>query len=184
MDIPDYQQLTEALERLNALKDAAEAQGIICGMLCAHAPDPGRWMMEVLPDADTANDRVKELHELLGAVYMDLEQKLGSSEFSFNIVLPDDDEPVKVRTVALGQWCLGLLLGLGMAGMKDTSVLSADAREVLNDVVSLSRAGQYDADDSEENEKAFMQLVEFARVAAQLLYEELRPDAESPAERG
>ena len=87
-------------------------------------------------------------------------------------MLPDDDEPLESRVEALGTWCQGFVYGLSLGGMKEDTGLPDDSKELIKDILEISRAG-YVADDEaeagldasmdgegEEDEVAFMEVCE------------------------
>ena len=100
-------------------------------------------------------------------------ESLDASECTFDLMLPDDEEPLVQRTAALGSWCHGFLAGLGLAGVGDHhKSLSGDAREFLDDVQEMSRI-ESDPDEDDEAEAAYAELVEYLRVGVLLLREEI-----------
>ena len=52
---------------------------------------------------------------------------------------------------------------------------AGDVGEIVRDFTEISRATGDDADADESNEQAYAELVEFIRVAAQVVFEELLP---------
>ena len=59
-------------------------------------------------------------------------------EFGFVLWLPDDEESLEERTIALAQWCSGFLAGLASGGQLDA--LSEEAKEAIEDLQQI--AGQ------------------------------------------
>jgi uncharacterized protein YgfB (UPF0149 family) len=92
----------------------------------------------------------------------------------FVLLLPEDAEPLPVRTAALAEWCQGFLYGLGAGGIPDASRPAGRCR---GDRARLRRdhacRGGSGAGRAEANESAYGELVEFVRVGVQLLFEEL-----------
>jgi len=76
------------------------------------------------------------------------------------------------RVVAL---TAGFLYGLGTGQISDLDALNGDVGEIVRDFTEISRATGDDADEDESNEQAYAELVEFIRVAAQVVFEELLP---------
>jgi uncharacterized protein YgfB (UPF0149 family) len=98
----------------------------------------------------------------------------------FEPLLPDDGAALDARTVALAQWCQGFLYGLGGGAIRDINALPGQVGEIVRDLAEITRAGA-DADDNEEaNESAYVELVEFVRIAVQLVFEELSPLRDRP----
>ena len=91
-------------------------------------------------------------------------------------MLPDDDDDVSVRTIALAHWSEGFLHGLVSAKHSDALKERLGAEplsDIIRDMLQLTRAGLDSSADDEDNESAYAELVEYLRVAAQLCYEEL-----------
>jgi uncharacterized protein YgfB (UPF0149 family) len=85
------------------------------------------------------------------------------------------NQPLNGRANALALWCTGFLYGLGTGHISDLEALNGDVGEIVRDFTEISRASGDDADADESNEQAYAELVEFIRVAAQVVFEELLP---------
>ena len=88
----------------------------------------------------------------------------------------------------LSQWCEGFLHGLVSDANNDETrkrLAEEPLSDIIRDLVELTRAVADDDEDSEENAAAMTEIVEYLRVAAQLVYEELaelrEPTADSAA---
>jgi uncharacterized protein YgfB (UPF0149 family) len=103
-------------------------------------------------------------------------QQLDDEEFGFSLWLPDDEEPLEERIIALGRWCSGFLAGLVCGGPLDT--LSEEAREAIEDLQQIAKAEmtaqESSGDDCEEDENAFVEIVEYVRVVALMMHEDFR----------
>jgi hypothetical protein len=97
----------------------------------------------------------------------------------FEPLLPDDEQPLNGRANALALWCTGFLYGLGTGQISDLEALNGDVGEIVRDFTEISRATGDDADADESNEQAYAELVEFIRVAAQVVFEELAAFAQT-----
>jgi uncharacterized protein YgfB (UPF0149 family) len=167
---PDYTRVQQLLAQERALADAAEAHGTLAGCLCgASGYRFEDWLREILPDGKASPAAGKELREL----YEGTAAALLQPDMELMLMLPSDEEPLPVRTIALAEWCQGFLYGLGAGGIPDPTRLEGDAGEVVRDLAEISRADVGAEEDEESNENAYGQLVEFVRVGVQLLFEEL-----------
>jgi uncharacterized protein YgfB (UPF0149 family) len=90
-------------------------------------------------------------------------------------VLPDDEQPLNGGASALALWCTGFLYGLGAGQISDLEALNGEVGEIVRDFTEISRATGDDSEADESNEQAYAELVEFIRVAAQVVFEELLP---------
>jgi uncharacterized protein YgfB (UPF0149 family) len=102
-------------------------------------------------------------------------RSLGGVDAGFQPLLPDDDIPLAERAEALSSWCQGFLYGLGSGTTADPSRVSTEAAEIIRDFTEITHVGVDAGDETEENEVAFAEVVEFVRVGVQLLFTELAP---------
>jgi uncharacterized protein len=167
-----FNDLQQALSQSRALTDAAEAHGTLVGSLCATRCSLKDWLAEILPEGRADAYAAASLR----AIFDSTCGALGEGNLEFQPLLPDDDVPIAARTSALGEWCQGFLYGLGIgAEIPEVATLKGDAAEVLRDMTEITRVDVDPSDDSESNEAAYAELVEFVRVGVQLLYVHLQP---------
>jgi uncharacterized protein YgfB (UPF0149 family) len=115
----------------------------------------------------------------VSALYEETLGRLREAESLFEPLLPDDDEPLVARSAAMALWCSGFLFGLGAGGVRDFSVLPEDVREIAGDIAEISRAG-VDGGESEEDEAAYAELVEYLRAGVTLVFEILESERSGP----
>ena len=185
-DYPDIPELEGLLFEVDAMLGATESHGALCGMLCAQgATDAGQWMLQVLGEHENTSKALQQAGKILLQVHQLSVEQMNDSEVDFNLLLPDDDEPLEARVEALGIWCQGFVYGLAMGGVKEETELPEDSKELIKDILEISRAG-YVADDeaelntaveddNEDDEVAFMEVSEYVRMGTLLIYEELQP---------
>jgi uncharacterized protein len=177
MILPDYDHIQQLLVQERSLAGASEAHGTLAGSLCAaQGYRLEDWLREILPEGRAAPATTAALEEIFTATAGALLQP----DMEFELLLPDDEQAIEVRTAALAQWCQGFLYGLGAGAIPDASELPGEVGEVVRDFIEISRAGVDASQGEESNEAAYAELVEFVRVGVQLLFEELaalRPPA-------
>jgi uncharacterized protein YgfB (UPF0149 family) len=174
--LPDFER---TLRLANSDLDAAglaESHGLLCGLVCRQScPNAGDFLqhlaaMRLVVDPDQA------LRAALSKAWQSTLAQFDDDEFAFSLWLPDDDEPLEERTVALARWCSGFLAGLGSGGQLDA--LSQEAREAISDLQDIARAELSapagDAEQNEEDESAYAEIVEYVRVVALVLREDFR----------
>lgn len=175
----DYAQIEQQLHELHAMTEPAEAHGSLTGSLCAAGSYRIEdWVGEILPDELAAQAPAPALREL----YEQTRTALAGQNMEFELLLPDDDQPLERRTEALSLWCNGFLYGLGTAGHADPTHLPGDAGEIIRDFNQIMQAGVDESEGDEANESAFAELVEFVRVGVQIVYEQLAVQREQPSE--
>lgn len=150
---------------------SAELQGALCGLLCVDNTASRQTWIKTLFD-DTSLDAQTELD--MSVLFDDTVQQLNSLDFDFQLDIPDDNAPLASRTLAVSDWCLGLVYGLGVSGLKDDA-LSPDCQEYLTDVLQISQVSSDNLAQSDSEEGDFAELVEYLRMGLFLMYGELQP---------
>ena len=90
--------------------------------------------------------------------------------------MPDEADSVEDRVEGLAHWCEGFLHGLvtSAAAQARKEQLAADPlSEVIKDLLQMTQAAADPDEDEDTNESAYTELVEYVRVATQLVYEEM-----------
>jgi len=173
MHMASYTEIQRVLIEERSMSEAAEAHGTLAGSLCtAVCYRFEDWLLEILPDGRAqAAAAAAALREL----YARTAQALVGDDPDFDLLLPEEEQPIDARTAALAQWCQGFLYGLGSRVIQDASRLPGDAGEVVRDLSEITRVGVDSGDDEESSESAYTELVEFVRVGVQLVFAELEP---------
>ena len=182
-DPVEYDELDDSLRRCGSNWNAAQAHGFLCSRLAVGGAEAAaEWLDRLLEGSDTASRGA--CGGRLETVFSNTLRALAERQSEFQPMLPDDGQPTAVRTEALAHWCEGYLHGL-VAVKHTEAVKKALAAEpiadVVRDLLQMTRA-TVDESGDESNEEAYVELVEYIRVATQLVYEELaafRPAADS-----
>jgi yecA family protein len=173
----EYDTLEDSLKRCGSSWDAAQTHGLLTGRLAiAGVPAGPEWLMQILEGVDESNASRKECEKHLDTLYQSTFWQLSERLSEFEPLLPSDDDYVGVRTDALAHWSEGFLHGLVSSKHSDAlkeRLASDPLSDVIKDMLQMTRAGLDEESDEEENELAYVELVEYLRVAAQLCYEEL-----------
>jgi uncharacterized protein len=182
---PDIPQLEDLLFNVDAALGATESHGALCGMLCAQgATDASQWMLYVLGEHEETSQALQQTGKKLLQIHQTSIEQMNDASAEFELMLPDDDEPLETRIEALGTWCQGFVYGLAVGGIKEDTELPEDSKELIKDILEISRAGYVadneaeltaDDEDSEDDEVAFMEVSEYVRMGVLLIYEELQP---------
>ena len=172
--LPDFERTLKLSHGNLDAAELAECHGLLAGLLCCNTGITAGDFLSHL----AAMQLLLEPGEAMSAVMVEAWESTGKQledeELGFELWLPDDDELLEERAIALGQWCSGFLAGLGSASRLEG--LSEEAREALADLMEISRAElsstSGDAAGSEEDEGAFAEIVEYVRIVALSLFEE------------
>ncbi len=178
---PDIARLDEMLFELDSALGACEAHGALCGMLCAQgSTEASQWLVQVLGEHEDTSSTLQQVGKMLMQVYDITVAQMNNNDIDFEMMLPDEDDPLEDRVEGLGTWCQGFVFGLAVGGIKEDTELPENSKELITDIIEISRAG-YIADDeaeleaTEEEEIAFMEVSEYVRMGILLIYEELQP---------
>lgn len=178
-DMPEYGRFDQALESIGVDIGASEAHGLVCGLISAGATEAHvEWMEGLFADRPSNDLLVREARQMFGQLYLASREKLSDDGLDYTLLLPGEDEGLKIRAKALVNWCEGYLYGLGLAGISEQQ-LAGDAKEALDDIAEFTRMDLEAIDEDEGAETAYMELQEFLRVATLLVWEELAAGRES-----
>ena len=174
--LPDFERTIQLSQGNLDPAELAECHGLLCGLLCRESIDnPGDYLshlaaMKLVVDPGSA------LQGMLVESCENTVQQLADEDLGFTLWLPDDEEPLEERTIALAQGGSGFLAGLAPGGLLDA--LSEEAAEAMEDLQQIARADLSnpagESGESEEDEVAYAEIVEYVRVVALMMREEFR----------
>lgn len=172
--LPDFERTLALAQGNLEAPELAECHGVNCGLLC-RLPDASLdvflGLLDMLELIKSPGASLKlTLEELLTST----RSQLSDVELGFSLWLPNDDEMLEERTMALAQWCSGFLAGLGSSGDETLKAMSDDANDAIKDLQQISTADVGDTDESEEDEAAYAEIVEYIRIAVLMIKEDLR----------
>lgn len=183
-----HEQLTARLAEL-ALPVAADTlHGVVTGLACAGlTPDGPDWDSQLaacLEDLDLSPHAA-----MMAALHALVVRELGDGNFGFQLLLPDGDEFLSVRTRALAHWCDGFVC----AFIATTRERTAAVEDVLDDLASISRVDEEseeavselnNPEEADANERDFSEVYEYVRLAVIDLYVDMSLQANAPDDRG
>jgi len=177
--VPTHDTLSLALDQVQADCSAAELHGVMVGMLAGGARMNRSALMKSLEaHADVSTAFADEMIASLWQLQLKTLEDLGADDLLFQPLLPDDDDDLNLRVMALADFARGLLAGFGLAVQANSPALAGEiVRETLQDIVNISQLDSVDEPD-EESELAYAELHEFVRLGVIHLFEELAPREE------
>ena len=146
---------------------AAEAHGMLCALACRDVQPDQRDVVTRLFAVEDDTD-LTLLTGLFELVYRDL----NSPGFEFDLLLPDDDSEFALRLEAVSNWCGGFMQGLLHDGGDVLAGMDEETREAVDDISDIS-ALDIHVPQPQDGERELAEIIEFLRVAAQLVYEAL-----------
>jgi uncharacterized protein len=182
----DYERIEDILRADGRGMTAPRLHGLISALVCVGGggEDALRVMQALAaPEAHPGGEPEPELAAVVDRLGAEVAERLAAGAFEFPLMLPEDEAGISAGTEALGQWCDGFVFGIaqGQAGRADGG-LPGPVAEVVRDMMAISEA-EPGGDLPEDELRALVELQEYVKVAAQLVYEELNPpgDRETPS---
>ncbi|AQS39935.1 hypothetical protein Sps_04853 [Shewanella psychrophila] len=174
--------LLAALNEAEIGQTPVEVHGALTGIICGGVEQAkGAWskpLLELMNDGQSLPDPLSLLIEEL---YQDTIARVSDIDFGFSPMLPEEEEPLSNRVEALTLWVQSFLTGIAMVQPKIDKA-SADVQEVIKDLADIALV-EFDVVEDEESEAAYMELMEFTKLAALLCYSEFGPDLTDPNQK-
>ncbi len=168
----DFASMQAVLTSEDVKSHASELHGVLTGLVCAGFSFEDQDYLAMLNDLFHEGDSFpKAVKIALKQMYNELWTSILDDSYSFNLLLPDDDESMAERGHALSIWVQGFNLGFGLQ-QKDNPVVSEDVKEVLTDFGEIANLSD-EMDEDEDTEQAYFEICEYVRISALLCFSEL-----------
>lgn len=165
-----FYNLSQDLSRIGSDLNASELHGMLTGIFIGNTHAAYSWQdifsknaQEVLEDGEL-KQKICKLNDKLESSFKEL-------DFEFELLLPGDEEDLAYRTNCLSLWSSGFLSGLGLVGFTVHGTTDL-VKELLEDIANIANAFA-EGEDLEEEETAFINLIEYLKVGVQNLHIEL-----------
>lgn len=161
------------MQRAGVPFSPAEAHAIAVGLLSGAVAQPNTlWQTEVYAELDGDNVFAQECRSLLDEVYALAESQVDDESFGLQLFLPDEAQEGYTVNMGLRDWAQGFLFGFGLAGDAVGAALSAEGQEALRDFYEIAQLDVNDSESSEDDEQARVEVEEYMRMGALLIYDE------------
>ena len=165
----NYSMTAELLASHGIRPTVAEIHGVLSGQICAG--DASFDLGLCLGILDIQSDVEEVITNFMKMLAEDISTQLQALDYAFQPLLPDDEDTLAVRLVALASWCDSFNIGFAGAWAKDDAAMAEETREVLQDFSRIALVNRADEDLTEsENELNYIEVVEYARMAAITVY--------------
>lgn len=162
-DERSYDMWTVILEQADVALGASEAHGVVIGLVCAGVADEDAAIAAL-----GANEADPDLRDALETACRRITEDLAETGLGPEPLLPDDERPAVQRSRALVEWCRGFVSGFYFherdLDARDYPEIVAEALTDIGDVAEASGT---------VGESDLSELVEYLRVAVQLIYDEI-----------
>ncbi len=170
--LPSYDDFVESIEVLALTHSASELHGMMCAYLCAGANSQGEAYLRALL-SNKKDELTRRAALAMFSVYSISQQQISNLDFEFKLLLPDDEESLIDRAQAFSEWCAGFIQGLNNAGVEFDQFFEEEAQEALQHITEFAELDLETLDVDEEDEKALMEVSEYARMAVLRLHGDL-----------
>lgn len=178
-----FDDFADMFVELGAFGTPSELHGLLTGQLAAGVrADAEAWLAMVVAHLDVqAIEDDDDKAELVVLYDMVLEQ-LTEADFGLQLLLPEDDAKLAGRAESLGAWCTGFLSGFGLGFDRSKQKLSSEITDAMEDLANIAQVS-FDAEDEDLTEDSaeisYVELVEYVRLAAIMVFAEFNLLAES-----
>ena len=178
-------ELDEALENCDSGRNSIQAHGLLCGYIMTHGlKGHDMWLHRMFENS--SNEKGVKYKYIFDDLFIKTWQQLEGRQSEFELFLPGDDRGLLTRAKAIGSWCDSYLHGL-ISSVTTEKLKKAINREptsiLIKDLLEMTKATIGEEDDDETNERSYAELVEYTRIAVQLIFEELDESRNNDEER-
>jgi uncharacterized protein len=170
LDPVEFDELADLFVELKVFSSPSELHGLLCGQLARGENfDENSWLKGAATFLEQERFESDESKTLLLEMYVTTLQQFMADGFELLMLLPEDDSTIYERAESLGRWCQGFVTGFGVARTR----VSEEARETVEDLEQIIQIDDEGIEADEDSEQNLMQLVEYVRMAAIMLYSEV-----------
>lgn len=179
----DFASAQATITTENVKAHASEIHGVLTGLICAGFPFEDHSFVTMLNDLFNNGEGLPErMKASVKQMFSELWTDILDEGYSFQLMLPDDDESIVERGHALSVWVQGFNLGFGLQ-QKDSPVISEEVKEVLTDFAEIANLSD-EIEEDEATEQAFFEINEYVRISALLCFSELATPPTKSGESG
>ena len=173
----EYDALDTHLKDIGLQVSAAEAHGLITGLVCGNFEKSLALMnSELLEESASDDPRFRDCKAELTQLHAQVADDLKDTQLGFELYLTPESAGTSKRAMALVQWCQGFMYGFGVSAKESERKLSSDAQEALEDIGEFTRLDTLAVSEDDEDEmEALTELEEYMRIAVMTIYQDMLP---------
>ena len=159
--------------------DVSECHGNISACLCSDNMTAEALLPEeIKADESSLSSETMKLKTVFLSLIAETLEQLNDAEMSFYPLLSPDSESLTNRTLSLSSWCQGFIDGFGhVIAQKNISTDHIEQDiigEIIEDFSQISKLSSASVMNEDGEELAYMEVVEYVRGGAQLIFEEMK----------
>ena len=183
----NFHDFADMFVEMGALGTPSELHGLLCGQLAVGIRfNKDAWLAAVSEHLDMPTIEDEEDQTELVNWYTDTLAQLEGFDFSFTLLLPEDDDLLSERVQSLSHWCAGFLSGFGLGYDRKTQKINEDITEAMEHLAQISQVSVADweaEDDDEDEEQNYTDVMEYVRVVVMMVFGEYNQQAEATASK-
>lgn len=173
LSLPDYDGFVDVLSYLSLPASASSLHGMMCGYLCAGADSQGEAYIRALLN-NKKDEESRNAALAMFEVFSISQQQISNFDFEFEMMLPDDQDSLRERALAFSEWCEGFIQALTLTGVSMDEFYEEDAQDAMQHMIEFAELDCDTLDVDEEDERALMEVSEYARMAVIRLHGDLK----------
>ena len=166
-----FEMLEDLFHSLEINLNPSALHGFLCGRLSWNAKDIETLVQKSAEFFAISDEKIDFADSTLRDFYNDTLVDLEDSEFLFQPLLPDDDMPINIRLGSLAHWCSNFVSGFA-DGVSGQINISEDGKQALSDLSFIGQVSD-SADEKEENEREYSDVLEHVRLAVQVIFSDI-----------
>ncbi len=167
-----YQPFADHLRSIGVLASPSELHAQATAVLCVNRAHPFElWFTQMVNEYSVGDADNNDFKTVMSAVFDYAKEQLAKDDFSYTLLLPQDQSSLSERIQVLSEWVATFVSALGIAGMS-TAALSQEGQEFLQDLSQIARIDA-EADDVTGEELDFIEITEYVRTGVMVLFAEL-----------
>lgn len=167
-----YQPFADHLKSIGVLASPSELHAQASAVLCVSRDASfEHWLLQMVNEYCVDDPQDANFKMVMTAVFDYAKEQLAKDDYSYQLLLPQDNSSLAERVSVLSEWVSTFLSALGTAGMVD-SKLSEEGSEFLRDMEQIARI-ENDTDEVTGEELDFVEITEYVRTGVMMLFIEL-----------
>jgi|TARA_B110000977_G_scaffold168154_1_gene217164 uncharacterized protein YgfB (UPF0149 family) len=175
-----FEELEDLFYAVKITASPSAFHGFLCGRLTCGAVSIDD-LIETSSDWLTLSEEQSEAAQpSLRDFFESSLSNLEDVSFLFQPLLPEDELPLGERLSAVGEWASNYISGLA-EGMESNFEVSGEGKEALDDLAAIGQVS-LDFETEDEGERDYTELVEYIRIAVQVIFTDLHPELNADLE--
>lgn len=179
--LPDYQRFNESIAALMLPISASELHGVMCGYIAAGASQQGEAYIRALL-SNKHDEKIRAAVLALFNIYAVSQQQMANFEFEFQLLLPRDQTSLAERARAFSEWCEGFTQGLTISRVDINQLDDEEVQEAVQHITEFAHLDYQALQVEEEDERALMEVTEYARMAVIHIYNDIQSNQHTKGE--